>query len=584
MTLPHTTRHGGVVHTYQRYDPKRFPPPGEPGGADLAGSAMEHMLMFGGRRRLTDEDLRNAVKIDPSQIAGLGPSIDALIQMLEERRRKILETYETDAARNEAWAGFRDAASSIDPPNQFRREIDDAIRREQIAELERLWYRVERRDQGVAGELMRVIDRLGDRYEVDELAARWDFTGREPMSVERAIEIKEELETIEKLIEQLEQARENAQIAVVDLDELKNFVDDAGIDSLRELGEQIQEEVRRQAEAQGLERGQDGSYSLTPKAHRLFQSRLLDEIFSELEASRSGRHQGPVVGQGVVELPTTREYEFGDAASEIDLPQTLINAAARRAGGRANTRARVTGDDIEVHLTRNTPKCATCMLVDMSGSMAQMGQYVQCKRMAMAMDALIRREYPGDFLRTIEMATFARTVRPGEVIEMMPKPVTIRDPVVRLRVDMSDPEVSASMVHPHFTNIQHGLSLARRHLANVDTPNKQVIIFTDGLPTAHFENGPGTGAAGGTESHLYMLYPPDPLTERATMREAHACARYGITINLFLLPSWSQDEDDIAFAYKIAEETGGRVLFVAGEQLDRFVLWDYMSRRRKIIS
>lgn len=575
---------GGVIHTYQRYDPQRFPPPTEPGGADMASAAMEHMLMFGDRRELTDEDLRDAVRIDPSRIAGLGPSVDALIRMLEERRRKILETYETDAAREQAWRRFRDAASSIDPPDPLRREIEDAIRREQIGALERLWYRAERRDMGSAGQILRIIDRLGDRYEIDELAARWDFTGREPMGVERAIEIKDELETIEKLIDQLRRARENAQIAIVDLDELKNFVDEAGIESLRELGKQIEEELRRAAEAQGLLRGEDGVYTLTPRAHRLFQSRLLDEIFRSLEASRTGRHRGPVVGEGVVELPKTRDYEFGDAASEIDLPQTLINAAARRAGGHRNARARVTGDDIEVHLTRNTPKCATCLLVDMSGSMSQMGQYVQCKRMAMAMDALIRREYPGDFLRTIEMATFARTVRPGEVIEMMPKPVTIRDPVVRLRVDMGDPEVSEAMVHPHFTNIQHGLSLARRHLAGVDTPNKQVILFTDGLPTAHFENGPGTGASGGTQSHLYMLYPPDPLTERATLREAHACVREGITINLFLLPSWSQDEDDIAFAYKIAEETGGRVLFVAGERLDRFVLWDYMSRRRKIIS
>jgi uncharacterized protein with von Willebrand factor type A (vWA) domain len=217
----------------------------------------------------------------------------------------------------------------------------------------------------------------------------------------------------------------------------------------------------------------------------------------------------------------------------------------------------------------------------MSGSMAQMGQYVQCKRMAMAMDGLIRREYPGDILHTFEVATFAKPVRPGDIINLMPKPVTIRDPLVRLRADMSDPEISESMIHPHFTNIQHALNLARKQLANADTTNKQIILFTDGLPTAHFENDPSAGDHAG---FLYMLYPPDPITERATMREAMACKREGITINLFLLPSWSQDEDDIAFAYRIAEQTGGRVLFAAGEDLDRFVLWDYVAQRRKIIS
>ena len=578
---------GGIVHSYQHYDPQRFPPPSGPIGPDLASAAMNHMMMFGDRRKLSEEDLANAVKIDPSQIAGLGPSLDALIALLEERKRKILETYETHRAQSEAAERYTRACDRLDPPGEMRHEIDKILRRGQIPELERLWYAAERRDLGLAAGLLGAIDRLGDRYEVDELAARWVFTGREPMSVEEAIEIKARLEMIEKLLDQLREAQKTAQIGLIDLDELREFVEEADVEQLNEMGRQIQELIRQQAQAQGLERDAQGHYALTPKAHRLFQAKLLDEIFSDLDAGRTGRHTGPIEGEGVVELPKTRAYEFGDAASNIDLTQTMINAAARgqrRAGGRLA----IQSDDIEIHRTRNNPKCATCLLVDMSGSMAQMGQYIQTKRMAMAMDGLLRSEYPGDFLRTIEIATFARTVAPGEIISLMPKPVTLRQPVVRLRVDMADEAVSESMVHPHFTNIQHGLSLARRHLANVDTPNKQIILFTDGLPTAHFENGPETGIARGkrtgNERYLYMLYPPDPLTERATLREAMACAREGITINVFLLPSWNQDEDDIAFAQRLAQQTKGRVVFVGGEDLDRFVLWDYVSQRRKIIS
>lgn len=578
---------GGIVHSYQHYDPQRFPPPSGPIGPDLASAAMNHMMMFGDRRKLSEEDLANAVKIDPSQIAGLGPSLDALIALLEERKRKILETYETHRAQSEAAERYTRACDRLDPPGEMRHEIDKILRRGQIPELERLWYAAERRDLGLAAGLLAAIDRLGDRYEVDELAARWVFTGREPMSVEEAIEIKARLEMIEKLLDQLRDAQKTAQIGLIDLDELREFVEEADVEQLNEMGRQIQELIRQQAQAQGLERDAQGHYALTPKAHRLFQAKLLDEIFNDLDAGRTGRHTGPIEGEGVVELPKTRAYEFGDAASNIDLTQTMINAAARgqrRAGGRLA----IQSEDIEIHRTRNNPKCATCLLVDMSGSMAQMGQYIQTKRMAMAMDGLLRSEYPGDFLRTIEIATFARTVAPGEIISLMPKPVTLRQPVVRLRVDMADEAVSESMVHPHFTNIQHGLSLARRHLANVDTPNKQIILFTDGLPTAHFENGPETGIARGkrtgNERYLYMLYPPDPLTERATLREAMACAREGITINVFLLPSWNQDEDDIAFAQRLAQQTKGRVVFVGGEDLDRFVLWDYVSQRRKIIS
>ena len=98
------------------------------------------------------------------------------------------------------------------------------------------------------------------------------------------------------------------------------------------------------------------------------------------------------------------------------------------------------------------------------------------------------------------------------------------------------------------------------------------MLITDGLPTAHFEG-----------SILYLLYPPDPRTEAATLREAMLCARENITINIFLLASWNQTPEDVRFAYKVAESTRGRVFFTAGRELDRYVVWDYVSRRKSII-
>jgi uncharacterized protein with von Willebrand factor type A (vWA) domain len=213
------------------------------------------------------------------------------------------------------------------------------------------------------------------------------------------------------------------------------------------------------------------------------------------------------------------------------------------------------------------------VLLDMSGSMRYDGQYVNVKRMGLALDGLIRSEFPGDYLQFIEMYTFARPRHISEVAELMPKPVTLYDPVVRLRADMSDPDITEMMIPPHFTNIQHGLHLARKFLAMQDTPNRQVMLITDGLPTAHFEG-----------STLYLLYPPDPRTEEATLREAHLCAREGITINIFLLQSWNQSAEDVRFAHKVAESTRGRVFFTAGRELDRYVVWDYVSRRKQIIS
>ena len=106
---------GGVIHAYQKYDPVRFPSPTQP-PPDLASAAMEHMLMFGEHRALTEEELARAIRLDPSQIAGLGPSIDALIAMLEERKRKILARYETKTVRQRAQQAYTDQATETQVP------------------------------------------------------------------------------------------------------------------------------------------------------------------------------------------------------------------------------------------------------------------------------------------------------------------------------------------------------------------------------------------------------------------------------------------------------------------------------------
>ncbi len=390
------------------------------------------------------------------------------------------------------------------------------------------------------------------------------------MTVPLALQIKQELEKIDELLKQLEEAAKNAQIGLIDMEALAEFAKPGDLNQLEELKQQVENYVREMAERQGLDRAPNGrGFQLTPKAYRLFQNRLLEKIFSSLQASRSGRHPAIVQGEGAVELQQTKQYEFGDSLANIDLPQTIINVLLQNPQERP---LRLRSDQIEVHRTRNHPKCATVVIMDMSGSMRYDGQYINVKRMGLALQALIQTDYPGDFLRFIEMFTFAKLRAPGEIIDLMPKPVTIHKPWVQLRADMSRDDISEAQIPPHFTNIQHALRLARQNLATVDTPNKQVILITDGLPTAHFE-----------DKNLYLLYPPDPRTEQATMREGMACAREGITLNIFLVPSWSQSEEDIRFAYRLAETTKGRVFFTAGKDLDRCVVWDYVNHRREIL-
>ena len=561
-------RVGGIIHTYQKYDPKRFPSPTTP-PPDMVSSAFDHMMTFGSRRQFTEEELANAIRLDASQIPNLGPSLDKLIAMLEEMKRKILEKYETDSVSGLADSNYQEQKRLTSPPGKFRDRFEDATQWEQLYDLERLWYAVGDDQSPFAKDLMKLMQRLGEKYEVDELASKYEFKGSQPLTIDEAIEVKEELEKIDELLSQLEEAMENAQLAIIDMSTLSEFADGEDMENLEALQQQVQDLIREMAEQQGLEH--DGSgYKLTPQAYRLFQGKLLEKIFSHLQASRTGRHQNNVVGDGAVELPTTKPYEFGDSITQMDIPQTFINAMLRQG---TDLPIRMKPEDIEIHRTRNTPKCATVVIMDMSGSMRYDGQYVNVKRMALAMDGLIRSEYPGDYLQFIEMYTFAKLRRPGEIVDLMPKPVTITNPVVRLRADMSSEAMSEHRIHPHFTNIQHSLQLARQLLSAQDTPNRQVILITDGLPTAHLDG-----------QWLYMLYPPDELTEEATMREAFLCQREGITINMFLIPSWSQSEEDIQFAYKLAESTEGRVFFTAGKDLDRYVVWDYVQRKREIIS
>jgi Mg-chelatase subunit ChlD len=559
---------GGVVHVYQKYNPIEFPSPSSE-SPDLVSGAFEHALAYGSYRELTEEELARAIELDPSQIAGLGPSIDALKAMLEERKRKILETYQSDGLDKKANSRFEKLSRRVRPPAKLKGLFDRAIRLSQIYLLEQLWYQADRSDPDFARDVLVTMEALGDKYQIDELISKYTFTGRQKMDIPEAIEIKKELEQIDELLKQLEEAAKTAQIGLIDMEALGQYAQPNDLNALEEIREQIKNVVREMAERQGLDRSESGAFRLTPKAYKTFQAKLLDKIFSNLQASRSGRHTGRIVGDGSVELPTTKAYEFGDSIANLDVVQSVMNAMLRRPNERP---VRLGSDDLEIFKTRNTPKCATMVIMDMSGSMRHDGQYMNVKRMALALQGLISSEYPGDFLRFIEMYTFAKLRPAGEIIDMMPKPVTIHNPVVRLKADMSDERITEMEIPPHFTNIQHALRLARQNLATTDTRNKQIVLITDGLPTAHFE-----------EETLFLLYPPDPRTEQQTMREAMLCAKDGITINIFLVPSWSQSEEDIRFAYRMAEQTKGRVFFTSGNNLDRFVLWDYIDRKREIL-
>jgi uncharacterized protein with von Willebrand factor type A (vWA) domain len=558
---------GGIVHTYQKYDPVSFPNPSSD-APDLVSPAFEHMMHYGSLKRLTEEQLARAVQIDPSQIQGFGPTMERLMEVLEARKRKILETFETESVSKEAKDEYENSYRNLKPPKTIAEEFKKATKAEQLNQIEDLWYKAGGEKSPFGNKLLGVFESLAIKYQVDELASKYEFTGTQSLDVPKALEVKAELEKIDELLKQLKDAMENAQIGVINMEELSEFLESGDMDQLNALQKQIQEMIKAMQENQGID--SDGkNLKLTPKAYKIFQSKLLGKIFDQLKASRSGRHMVGVSGEGAVETQKTKPFEFGDSLASLDIQSSIVNMLVRSGGKMPEY---LHAGDLVVNKTKNNPKCATVVLLDMSGSMRYDGQYVNVKRMGLALDGLIRSEYPGDRLHFVEMYTFAKIRSSSEIVSLMPKPVTVFDPVVRLKADMSDPDITEMDIPPHFTNIQHGLQQARNLLANSDTCNKQVMIVTDGLPTAHFEG-----------KDLYLFYPPDPRTEAATLKEAMLCAREGITVNVFLMSSWNQSTEDVQFAYKMAQSSKGRVIFVAGKDLDRYVIWDYLSRRKTIL-
>ncbi len=297
--------------------------------------------------------------------------------MLEERRRKILETYETQAAQTLADRAYRDAARDVRPEKSWREEFERAVRSEQVPDLERLWYKQRSEQSPASRALLKLIDRLGDKYQIEELASRWEFTGREPMSVEEALEIKRELEEIERLLEQIKEARKNAQIGIIDLDALKDFVSEADIEGLQALREQVEDYLRQEAARQGIEQaeGDRGAFASPPRPCGCFRADC------SLRSSRTPglarrRHESVATDDGVQETASTKPYEFGDPVASMDVPGSFVNALIRQGGapreglgGKLSFGVR----DIEVHRTKKAPKCATMVVLDMSGSMRQDG-------------------------------------------------------------------------------------------------------------------------------------------------------------------------------------------------------------------
>jgi uncharacterized protein with von Willebrand factor type A (vWA) domain len=336
---------------------------------------------------------------------------------------------------------------------------------------------------------------------------------------------------IDQLENLLRSATQPGQLAEVDIDQARDLLGDDAARSLERL-----RDLARMLEEAGLIEQREGRMELTPKGVRAIGQRALADLYRKLMKDRAGRHDVERTGIGNERAHEHKPYEFGDPF-HLNVEQTIRNAIWRNGGG---TPVRLSPDDFEVERTEVVTRSATVLLLDVSLSMPMRDNFLSAKKVAMALHALITSQFPRDYFGLVSFGRVAREVKPELLPEM-------------------------SWDFEWGTNMQHAMLLARRQLAR-QTGTKQIIMVTDGEPTAHIQGG-----------EAVFQYPPSAATVEETLREVARCTREGIRINTFML-----DESYYlrSFVERMMRMNRGRAFFTTPENLGDYVLVDFLEQKR----
>jgi uncharacterized protein with von Willebrand factor type A (vWA) domain len=336
------------------------------------------------------------------------------------------------------------------------------------------------------------------------------------------------------------------------------------LDQLPELEEDHPELLEMLIKQGYVEKDRDGKYVVTPKGIKRVENKALEDLFNIARKDKLGKHETEFRGAGQTLHEESKPYEFGDPVSNLNMHETLKNALYRQGGG---SPIHVTEDDLVVHDTEYQTSCATVVLLDMSGSMSRYGKYAGAKRVALALQSLVRGRYQGDFLQFVGFYTYASPLSERELLYSAPKPVSIYDSRVRLRIPLDNPP---AFVPEHFTNIQAGLQFARRVLKRQPAQNKQIITITDGEPTAHVEG-----------REVVLIYPPAEKTRQITLGEVKRCANDGIQMSSFALIEDYFYLGLVNFVEQMAQVSGGIAAYCNANDLGNMVIDSFVGGRRR---
>jgi Ca-activated chloride channel family protein len=368
--------------------------------------------------------------------------------------------------------------------------------------------------------------------------------------------------------------------SLFNLNQLMQFILQYGDQALKAIEQMMrdgkdpeQSELLEQMIKDGLlDKDGKGKLRLTPRAINRMQQKALMEVFSNLRSGQREGHEKISSGQGGQRIEGTKPYQYGDPVSELDIHQTLHNALTRHRlppkSNIENRKSKINFDekDFELHLHEGVTSCSTVVLLDMSGSMMRYGRFLAAKKVAMAMQALVRTRFPQDTLDFIGFYSGASRIPEMLLPLAMPKPVTIYDYQVRLKVPLDQ----INKAPQHFTNLHMGLQMARRLLRKRTSENKQMFIITDGQPTAHVEG-----------DYVYLLYPPDPRSTVATLKEAVLSVKEGARISTFALIEDYWGMDWVGFVDQLAKLTKGVAFYTSSAELSSCIMESYLSGRRK---
>ena len=392
-----------------------------------------------------------------------------------------------------------------------------------------------------------LLDDMDLRWQLDQLGRslqqmfpqegwgqQYQFRGDDPMGMGEAMQMMQELGELDQLENLMKNATNPAALAEADLDRVRELMGDDAARSLERLAE-----LTKMLEDQGLIRQKDGKLELTPRGLRKIGNNALRDLYSKLAKDKTGQHQTSRIGFGHERTYDTKPYEFGDPF-QLDLHRTIRNAVRRNG---PSTPVRLSPDDFEIERTEHLTRSSTVLMLDLSMSMPMRDNFLPAKKVAMALHSLITSQFPRDFMGIVGFSETAYALTAADL-----------------------PEVSWDFAYG--TNMHHGFTLARQMLAR-QSGTKQIIMITDGEPTAHITQ----------HGDVFFNYPPVQETIEVTLREAARCTREGIRINTFMLDA---DYGLKHFVEQLTAINRGRAFFTNHESLGDYVLVDFIEHKRQL--